>query len=205
MKKLLFIVAFAFSTFVINAQTISINVYYSTNDTHIIGGDLLLIKPSGFTIGIGGSHASSTFFTSEKRNGNDYTDNSNNLSSNFPKLSIPDNGKYIREKFIENRGTVSGLVGYNWGFKRSITVLSEFGIALQQEIKLATTGVLSNPITPRNTNYWESNTVGPKFLYGASVNQYLAGRWGIMAGYNNITKFKFGIVYKITPTKMFNY
>lgn len=205
MNKFILIVLLAISSVTMQAQTVSLNAYYSTNDTHIIGGDLLVIRPLGFTYGVGGSHASSTFFTSEKRNGNDYTDNSNNLSSNFPKLSVPGNERYIREKFIENRGTVSGLIGYNWGFKRSITVLSEFGIALQQEIKLATTGVLSNPITPRNTNYWESKTVGPKFLYGGSISQYIAGRWGLMAGYNNITKFKFGFVYKITPTKMFQW
>jgi len=203
MKKFILIALFAISLTAINAQTISFNAYYSTNDTHIMGGDLLLSKPGGLTFGVGGSHASKTFFTSEKRNGNDYTDNSNNLSSNFPKLSNPANYQYIRETFIENRGTISGLLGYT--FNSSTIVLSEFGISLQQEIKLATTGIKSNPITPHNTNHWESNTVGPKFLYGASISQYIKGRWGIMAGYNNITKFKFGIVYKITPTNMFNY
>lgn len=200
MKKFIIIVLLAISSTAMS-QTVSFNAYYSTNDTHIIGGDLLISKPGGLTFGIGGSHASSTFFTSEKRKGNDYTDNCNNKSSNYPKLQLPENYNYIRETFVENRGTVSGLVG--WTFNKSTIILTEFGIGLQQQIQLATTSVKSDPITSHNSNYWQSTTVGPKFLYGGSISQYIKGRWGVMAGYNNITNFKFGIVYKITPTSMF--
>ena len=185
-----------------NSQSVSGNLYYSTGNTRIIGADLLVTYPSNFVIGVGGSHASKTFFTSEKRNGNDYTDNCNNLASNFPKLNLPENAPRIRETFIENRGTVTTLLGYS--FKKSTTILSEFGIGLQQEIKLATTG---NPsiLTAHGSNYWESKTVGPKFLYGGVLTQNINGRFGLLVGYNNIQKFKFGINYRITPTKMFKW
>lgn len=186
-----------------NSQSVSGNLYYSTGDTRIIGADLLVTHTSNFVFGVGGSHASKTFFTSEKRNGNDYTDNCNNRSSNFPKLSDPANASRIRETFIENRGTVTALLGYS--FTKSTTFLSEFGVGLQQQIKLATTGLLTDPITSHSSNYWESKTVGPKFLYGGVLTQNISGRVGVMVGYNNIQKFKFGINYRITPTKMFKW
>jgi hypothetical protein len=206
MKSLkIFMVTFAIiASLTASSQTLKFNAYGSTNDTYTIGGDLIGIHPNGIVFGIGGSHASKTFFTSEMRNGNDYSDHSNNIAKNYPELTDPANAKYIRERFVENRGTLTGVLGYSFNKGKTI-IVTDLGIAFQQEITLATTGQKSLPVTPASTNYWQSRTVGPAFVYGGTIMQTIKGRFGVLVGYNNIQELKLGISYRITPTKMFKW
>lgn len=180
-----------------SSQNVSGNVYYSTNDTRIIGGDLLVTLPSNFVLGVGGSHASKTFFTSERRNGIDFRDRNFNLAQ-FPLT------KYPIETFVEDRGTVSGLVGYSFN-KQKTTLVADMGIVFKQTINLFT-GNLSNY---QSGVYTDLSSLGYQtkgssgFTYGGTLIQNIKGRVSVLAGYNNIQKFKFGINYRITPTKMF--
>ena len=188
MKKFILIALFAISLTAINAQTISFNAYYSTNSTHLIGGDLLLSKPNGLTFGIGGSHATKTIYTNK--------DYDINLRYLWNLIGQPN----VYKHYVAERGTLTGLFGYT--FNKKTILLAETGISFRQEIVEGTTSL--NEDIPGDLTY-QSRTVKPGFVYGASINQYIKGRWGLMLGYNNITNLKFGIVYKITPTNMFNY
>lgn len=185
-----------------SAQSLKLNAYGSTNDTYTVGGDLVGTHLNGIVLGIGGSHASTTFFTSEMKNGNDYRDHNDTHASNYPDLNDPANATHMRQTFVENRGTLTGMVGYSFN-KGKTTIVSDLGIAFQQEIMLGNTG--DYPINAPSGYYYQTNTVGPAFLYGGTIMQTIKGRVGIMAGYNNIQEFKVGITYRITPTSMFKW
>lgn len=176
----------------LSAQTVNTNLYYSTNDTRTVGMDLTVIHPNNMVFGIGGSHASRTFFTSETKDGNDYSDHSLNIASQP--------GVTYFGYFIENRGTLTGIIGYSFNKKRT-TLLSDLGISFRQ--KIHTGNIATPPVKAPNGFYWKSETLNPKFLYGGTITQTLSGRLGLLAGYNNIQQFKLGITYRITPTSLF--
>lgn len=183
-----------------SSQHLIFGTAYSTNDTRILEGDLYGLTKSGLVLGIGGSHATKTFFTKTQWQGNNFNDHNDNLANNFPELTDPANAKHFRHSFVENRGTLTGSIGYN--FKNSATtIITDMGIAFQQEILLGNTG--DYPVNAPSGWYYQTRTVGPKFLIGGTVLQNIKGRFGLMAGYNNIQKVRFGITYRITPTKMF--
>jgi len=176
------------------SQSFNLSGFAGTNETNILSGSLTYQAPSGLIVGLGGSHALSSFFVSEKRKGNDYADNSNNIAKNYPELSDPANAKYIREIFTEDRGTVSAFLGY--GLKNT-TLTVDGGLVFQQRIVLATTGQISQPITPQSTNYWQSFTSGPSFAYGFNLTQYFGkSGLGLTAGYGNVTNFRIGLSYR---------
>ncbi len=161
-----------------SSQTVSANAYLGTNSTHLLGGDLLVTLKSGVVFGVGGSHATRTIAT---KSDVDFT------------VVVP----YVVKSYTAERGTVSGLVGYSF---KSTSVMFESGVSLRQFVVEGRTG--SNESAPKVYN---SKTVDPGFLYGMTVTQNFGGRFGVMLGYNNIQSLKFGLSYKITPTKMFKY
>lgn len=178
-----------------NSQNVSVNAYVSSNSTNLLGGDVFVTLKPGVVVGVGGSHATSTFFNSEKKDGNDFTNVNYNLAQMPATLKL-------FNSFVENRGTVSGLVGYS--FKSNTTVIGDLGVAFNQTINLFTSAQF-NPsnVYPKSTLGYQSKG-SSQFTYGGSVIQNF-GRLGAMVGYNNVQKFKIGVSFRITPTKMFKY
>lgn len=182
-----------------SAQSVNTSLYYTTNDTHIAGIDLYA-SLNGLVLGIGGSHATKSFFVTETKDGNDYRDHNNNVAKNFPELTNPANSTHFRGNFVENRGTLTGIVGYVFN---KTTITSDLGVSFRQRILLGNTGTY--PINAPTGFYYQSQTLSPAFLYGGTVIQNIKGRFGILAGYNNIEKFKFGVNIRLTPTKIFKW
>lgn len=179
----------------VNSQSVTGNLYYSTGNTHIIGLDILATYPSNLVIGIGGNHASKTFFSSELRNGNDFRDMSKNI------VGFNGSQHYLIESFVEDRGAVYGLFGYSFNDQKT-TIVSDLGISFKQRIYLYTSTLLnSTQLYPYNTNEYVSHG-SSSVTYGGTVIQKIKGRVAVLAGYNNIQKFKFGINYRITPTNL---
>ena len=198
--KAFFVLSILFVSMTATSQNLILGAAYSTNDTRIMEGNLYGVTKSGLVLGVGGSHATKTFFTSAKWNGADFSDRNDSKANNFPDLTDPANQKHLRHIMVEDRGTVTGSVGYN--FKNSPTIiLMDAGIVFQQKIFLGNSA--NYPVNAENGWYYETRTVGPKFLIGGTVVQNIKGRVGVMVGYNNVQKFRFGITYRITPTKMF--
>lgn len=195
--KFFFVLFATILTLSASSQNISTNVYYSTGNTHIVGADLLVTYPSNLVVGIGGSHATKTFFTSEKKDGNDFTDANKNIAP----LTY---GIKLFNTFVEDRGSVSGLLGYSFNDQKT-TIVADLGIAFKQRINLFTSAPFNSAnLYPHNTLEYNSHG-SSAFTYGGTIIQNLKGRFGLMAGYNNIQKFKFGINYQISPTKMFKW
>lgn len=198
--KILFVFIATLFVLSVHSQSLNANLYGSTGKTNIFGGDLYVTTPVGFIFGVGGSHATKTFFNSELKDGNDFRDMNKNNAPNPPGVS----GMNQFSSFVENRGTVSGLIGYSFNEKRT-SILCDLGIGFKQNISLLTSAPLNtNNQYPHGTlGYLTSSSSA--FTYGGTIVQSFKGRLGIMAGYNNLQKFKLGINYRITPTKMFNW
>lgn len=185
MKQLIVLLAVCLS-FGASSQAVNGDVYYSTNSTHIIGGDVRIILNNHFVVGVGGSHASQTFFTSEKHDGNEFMDKCYNqapMPANLVKF----------DSFTENRGTLTGLVGYNLN-KVILTV--EGGLVFKQTVDLYTSANLASKPYPLGSNGWISHG-SSDFCYGATISYNALNKWGVLVGYNNIQLLKFGVTYHI--------
>ena len=178
-----------------SSQNVSANAYLGTNSTHLLGGDVFLTLTNGMVFGVGGSHATRTIYTN-----NNYDPNLiqfRDLLPDDPRLSnLTSVGKDFKH-YTAERGTLTGLFGYSFG---KTTIVGESGISFRQDIWEG--NYILNEESAKDYTY-NSFTMKPGFLYGASVFQSFGGRFGVMLGYNNIQSFKFGLSYKITPTSMF--
>lgn len=182
MKNFL-LIAILFISLSASSQKISGDVYYSTNNTHIIGGTMYLTQQNT-VFGIGGSHASKTFFVSEKHDGNEFMDKCYNLAP-MPVNLI----KF--DSFTEDRGTVTASIGYKYS---GFMITGEFGLGFTQTIDLYTSSNLNSKPYAWQSNGWKSQG-GTRFCYGGTISQTLLNRWGIMLGYTNIQHLKMGINY----------
>lgn len=172
-----------------SSQTVSANAYLGTNSTHLLGGDLLVTLKSGVVFGVGGSHATRAIYTNK-----DYQINLTDLWS-----VVGTGSPKLYKHYTAERGTLTGLFGYSFG---NTTLMGETGVSFRQEIVEGSTSLNEN--VPGDLTY-QSRLADPGFLYGMTVTQNFGGRFGVMLGYNNIQSLKFGLSYKITPTKMFKY
>lgn len=186
MKQLLLIMTVCLSL-AVQSQKVNMDAYYSSNNTHIIGGDVYLTTNGGLVFGAGGSHASKTFFTSEKHGGIEFMDKCYNLAP------MPSN-LVLFDSFVEDRGTVTVSGGYAHG---GFMVTGEWGLGFTQTIDLYTSANLSGPKPyPWQSNGWKSHG-GVRFAVGGTLSQLISKRVGVMVGYNNIQLFKMGIALKL--------
>lgn len=191
MLKTILVLFMSFMFMSAQSQNLHANLYYSTNPSNLVGGDVYGVLKSGVVVGVGGSVVSYSFFSKETWEGNSYADHNLNIAS-------MDGVNYFKD-IVEDRGTVSGLFGYKF---KNTAIIGDAGIAFLETIHLGNT---ATPPQFAPGGYYYKSSSSTKFTYGVTIAHTVYNRIGIMLGYNNVQKVKVGLTYRITPTKLFNW
>ncbi len=193
MKKVTILLTLLSVTIMSYSQSVTAGITYSTSKDNILSADVFYKAQNNIVLGVGGGHILSAY-TGESKVYNDFLP--------FKEKAV-EADRY--KSFIENQGTVKGLLGY--AFKNTI-IATDLGIGFRFKYNLyaGQDPNLQNPlIIEGKTFYFTYDHISPVFLYGVVIQQTMFGRWGLIAGYNNVEKVRVGVSLKLTPTKMFNW
>lgn len=194
----MFLILMLSVTIAVNAQSVSMDVYHSTGKQ--TGLHVYKTTKLGFVYGIGGSYYFGT-----------YTGENANKFQEIANAVLPTDGnqwplyykQFQYKNFTENRGTVKLLLGYDYG---KTSVMINTGLAFRSEYWSAKGGAV--PISgydPVTKYFYTYKNISPQGLIGVTVNQKIAGRFRLSVGWNNIEHLTYGLSYKITPTRLFNW
>lgn len=181
-----------------SAQRVQSDIQHSFNKQ--TGVNLYKVTENGFVYGVGGSYLLSSYNGETKGKFQELLNTY--LGNDGDKLSPWFKSAYNVTSFTEDRGSVKALLGYSFN---NTTVYSNLGLAFRSQYWKGTGWDGMPGFTSPQANFYIYKNIAPRVLYGLTVSQLIAGRWGLNLGWDNVSGVQYGIAYKITPTEWFNY